>query len=653
MKLVMTVLACALALPAHAGQRVTNAGSMTYHGGPVLHTQIVFTIFWNPTTTPFPAAYQPTITRFIQDLNGNPYYGVLTQYGDGAGTISPNVFYASTWLDTTNPYPSAALTYADLLAEVNRAIAANGWASGDNIYYQVYTAAGIGSSAGAGLCGKHWFADPQIGQVMLPTGICVPGGVTPNAPVVDGGVIASAREIFDAASDPHGNAWYYLDPLNEVGDLCINDFGNRAPSGANLVMNGRQYLVQRMWSNLAGGCVLGSGAQVAAPTDVRLTRTEPAVLRLTWTPVTDATTYGYGLSTTPGGPYTSYCCFTLAQDVGVSRGVTYYLIMWAVGSAGVGPVSPPVTFSIPLVDTPFDYDGDHHADLTVWRPSTGTWFSLKSSTGFNPAAALSRVWGSNADHDVPVSGDLDGDGRGDLVVWRPGTGTWFWLRSRYDYDYATQQQKQWGAPGDVPMLGDIDGDGRADLIVWRPSTGYWYWLTSSSGYDYASQGQRQWGTPGDVPMLGTFDSDGRADLAVWRPGDGTFYWLTSATSYDYLASGHKQWGRQSLGDRPFLGEIDGDGRSDLVVWRASTGTWFWVLSSASYADASQGQQVWGSAAENDVPMLTDIDGDGRVDLTVWRPGDGTWYWLTSASSYNYAAQQHRQWGGSDDIPMNK
>ena len=104
----MTVLACALALPAYAGQTVTNASSMTYHGGPVLHTQIVFTIFWNPTTSPFPAVYQPTINRFIQDLNGNPYYGVLTQYGDGAGTISPNVFYASTWLDTTNSYPSAA-----------------------------------------------------------------------------------------------------------------------------------------------------------------------------------------------------------------------------------------------------------------------------------------------------------------------------------------------------------------------------------------------------------------------------------------------------------------------------------------------------------------------------------------------------------------
>ena len=36
--------------------------------------------------------------------------------------------------------------------------------------------------------------------------------------------------------------------------------------------------------------------------------------------------------------------------------------------------------------------------------------------------------------------------------------------------------------GDTPMLGDLDGDRRADLIVWRASTGVWYWLTSSSGF---------------------------------------------------------------------------------------------------------------------------------------------------------------------------
>ena len=40
----------------------------------------------------------------------------------------------------------------------------------------------------------------------------------------------------------------------------------------------------------------------------------------------------------------------------------------------------------------------------------------------------------------------------------------------------------WGGQGDVPLLGDLDGDHRADIAVWRPSTGQWFWLKSTSGF---------------------------------------------------------------------------------------------------------------------------------------------------------------------------
>jgi phosphatidylserine/phosphatidylglycerophosphate/cardiolipin synthase-like enzyme len=298
-----------------------------------------------------------------------------------------------------------------------------------------------------------------------------------------------------------------------------------------------------------------------------------------------------------------------------------------------------------------DVDADGRADLTVWRPSTGTFFWLTSLSGYSPGLSGVKQWGNQAAGDRPFLGDIDGDGAADLIVWRASTGTWFWLTSSSDYSYATSRNVQWGnqSAGDVPMLGDIDGDGRCDLMVWRASTGTWFWLTSSSGY--TQSGSKQWGSAatGDVPLVADLDGDGKSDLVVWRPGSGTWFWLTSSSGYSTSAAGIRQWGNQADKDIPMLSDLDGDGRADLVVWRHGIGTWIWLTSSSGYK--TSGSKQWGNGAMGDVPMSSDLDGDRKSDLIVWRPSTGTWYWLTSSSGYNTAVAGIRQWGASADIPV--
>jgi hypothetical protein len=298
-----------------------------------------------------------------------------------------------------------------------------------------------------------------------------------------------------------------------------------------------------------------------------------------------------------------------------------------------------------------DLDGDGRADFLVWNVDTGTWH-WSNSSGAATTNGLSGIqWGNKSLGDVSLSGDVDGDGIADLVIWRASTGTWYWLTSSSGYSYAAAGVRQWGnqALGDTPLLADFDGDGSADLGIWRASTGTWYWLTSSSGFSYASAGGIQWGNAslGDRPFAGDFDGDGVSDLAVWRASTGTWYWLTSTTGYSYARAGVAQWGNASLGDVPMLGDLDGDGKSDLVIWRSSTGTWYWKTSKTGYVYGLT--QSWGNLAYSDIPLLADFDGDGIADIVIYRTLNGGWYWLSSASGFTSSFLT--MVGSTSDVPI--
>lgn len=99
-------------------------------------------------------------------------------------------------------------------------------------------------------------------------------------------------------------------------------------------------------------------------------------------------------------------------------------------------------------DTPIggEFDGDSFVDFGVVRNVNGVlqWFFRESET--QGLTSFSKQWGVTGD--VPVSLDYNGDGEHEIAIWRPSTGEWWILLST---SYTSVVTVQWGLTGDVPI----------------------------------------------------------------------------------------------------------------------------------------------------------------------------------------------------------
>jgi Domain of unknown function (DUF4394)/FG-GAP-like repeat len=209
--------------------------------------------------------------------------------------------------------------------------------------------------------------------------------------------------------------------------------------------------------------------------------------------------------------------------------------------------------------TPGDFDGDGLADPTVWRPSTGVWYSYRSST--NTVQTVSFGIGT----DEPVARDYDGDGRTDFAVVRRMNNQMIWfILNNAQTGY---RQEQFGLASDSIAVGDYDGDGKFDLSVKRGDAGQpaiYFILQTTNGFLRTTQ----FGTGSDTTVPGDYDGDGRTDVAYIREG--------SNWTWNVLRSSDGTTSTTSLGAKgqfSVQADYNGDGRTDISVFNPPTATY--------------------------------------------------------------------------------
>lgn len=300
-------------LPAHGAQEIATSPSIpvVYHGGVVMRNVTIHTIFWAPTGYHYdgsPGAgalgYVPLIQQFLTDVahdSGSTanIFSLLDEFGDHTGDGTYQIHYdpSADSIADTHPYPAATdqcpspsgvatcVTDLQVQREVDRLIGtSNPAARGLTNIYFVLLPPDVDECISIGSCGTSAFAgyhsafslghgltvysaipDPQI-EFTPP-----PGADPEGNPEAESTIDTVAHETVEAITDPVGTGW--MDPNGfETADKCENGPQQGTPLGYagdgspyNQLIDGRQYLIQDIWSNARSGCVQSSTTVASIP----------------------------------------------------------------------------------------------------------------------------------------------------------------------------------------------------------------------------------------------------------------------------------------------------------------------------------------------------------------------------------------------------
>jgi hypothetical protein len=220
--------------------------------------------------------------------------------------------------------------------------------------------------------------------------------------------------------------------------------------------------------------------------------------------------------------------------------------------------------------------------IGVYRPSTGEWFLDLNGNGVLESCGIDHCVSYSSLDGVPVVGDWNGSGVTQLGLFLSDTAEWQLdgnASESWDGCGVDLCLGPFGLGTDIPTPGKWTARGYDRIGVFRPSTGRWY-LDANGDGKLKNCRRDQCAIlsvyeDGDLPVSGDWNGNGTTQLGLFRPSTGEWF-------LDYRAAHRWNGCRKdrcitlfgTTADRPVSGDWDGTGTTKIGVFRPSTGEWF-------------------------------------------------------------------------------
>ncbi len=324
-------------------------------------------------------------------------------------------------------------------------------------------------------------------------------------------------------------------------------------------------------------------------------------------------------------------------------------IKWAIGDHGDGSSNafdgPGKTLAHAALPCKSDSQNIHFDDDETWttsfRPTGGQPIDLVSVAAHEAGHAIGLDHSADPDSllfKTESAGGYAGSHR--YLAWDDILGAQI-LYGRGNGIFHLRNSNTTGAPNnsflfqnlnDKPLTGDWNGDGIDTIGVYRPSNQTFYLDNSNvpgNGADITfafGSGANGAGSSGDRPVIGDWNGDGIDTVGVYRPSNGAFYLRNSNSAgvpFTVFGFGNNE-------DLPIAGDWNGNGVDTIGVYRPSNGSFY-------MKDANDGVPPvdytipYGNSGSDDLPAIGDWNGNGTDTIGIYRLSEARFYLSDSLS----------------------